>query len=133
MHARTRRKKRTTSMEATTGERDADEEEDDEIDRQLDKLRQFHHQQRDLTTTPRNPVAPASLSSLASKNLELIFLRKTRLSVCFYIVFLRRFLPASVRGVRFFPIFKKHDFSICPKTILGCSELKLSKKNIYIK
>jgi hypothetical protein len=74
MYTRTRRKKRTTSTEATTGERDADEE-DDDVDSQLAKLRQYHHQQRDLSTIP-SPNAPASLPSVTGKNLELIFPRK---------------------------------------------------------
>jgi hypothetical protein len=61
MYTRARRKKRTESMEVTTGERDADEEEDDN-DSQLIKGRQYH-QQRELSTTN----TPASLSSLGGK------------------------------------------------------------------
>ncbi|CAF4196048.1 unnamed protein product [Rotaria sp. Silwood2] len=63
MYTKTRRKKRTDSMEANTGERDADEEGDDN-DSQLSKVRQSHDRQRDLSKTI-NPVASASLSSLA--------------------------------------------------------------------
>ncbi|CAF4137821.1 unnamed protein product, partial [Rotaria magnacalcarata] len=63
MYTRTRRKKRTTSMEATTGEREADEEGDDN-DSQISKVKQDHDRQKDLSKTI-NLVAPASLSSLA--------------------------------------------------------------------
>ncbi|CAF3270015.1 unnamed protein product, partial [Rotaria sp. Silwood2] len=63
MYARTRRKKRTESMEATAGERDVDEEGDDN-DSQLSKVRQSHDRQIDLSKTT-NPVPSASLSSLA--------------------------------------------------------------------
>ncbi|CAF3649586.1 unnamed protein product [Rotaria sp. Silwood1] len=63
MYPRTRRKKRTESMEATAGERDPDEEADDN-DSQLSKARQSHDRQRDLSKTT-SPVTPASLSSLA--------------------------------------------------------------------
>ncbi|CAF3487526.1 unnamed protein product [Rotaria socialis] len=63
MYTRTRRKKRTTSMEATTGEREADEE-DNNNDSQISKVKQDHDRQKDLPKTI-NLVAPASLSSLA--------------------------------------------------------------------
>ncbi|CAF4644337.1 unnamed protein product [Rotaria socialis] len=62
MYTRTGRKKRTTSMEATTGEREADEE-DNNNDSQISKVKQDHDRQKDLPKTI-NLVAPASLSSL---------------------------------------------------------------------
>lgn len=65
MHARTRRKKRTESMEATAGERDADEEDDDN-DSQLFRDRPVA-QRRNLSTTTTNPPTSASLFSLAGK------------------------------------------------------------------
>ena len=66
MYARTRRKKRTESMEVTAGERDADEEDDDN-DSQLFRDRPTA-QRRDLsTTTTTNPPTSASLFSLAGK------------------------------------------------------------------
>ncbi|CAF4747785.1 unnamed protein product [Rotaria magnacalcarata] len=71
MYTRTRRKKRTTSMEATTGEREADEEGDDN-DSQISKVKQDHDRQKDLSKTI-NLVAPASLSSLAGKNYKKTF------------------------------------------------------------
>ncbi|CAF0987761.1 unnamed protein product [Rotaria sordida] len=64
MYTRTRRKKRTASMEATAGERDADEEGDDNDSQQVSKARRNHNRQRDLSKTT-DPVASASLSSLA--------------------------------------------------------------------
>ncbi len=75
MYTRTRRKKRTESMEATTGERDVDEEDDDN-DNQLLRRRQFHHQ-RDLSPTT-NPVTPASISSLAGKFSKLIYFQEQK-------------------------------------------------------
>ncbi|CAF3454132.1 unnamed protein product, partial [Rotaria sp. Silwood2] len=46
----TRRKKRTDSMEANASERDADQEGDDN-DSQLSKVRQSQNRQQDLSNT----------------------------------------------------------------------------------
>ncbi|CAF1291073.1 unnamed protein product, partial [Adineta steineri] len=62
MYPRSRRKKRTESMEVTTGERESDEE-DDDIIRQVSKVKQYS-QQKDFTNSI-SPIAIASLSSLA--------------------------------------------------------------------
>ncbi|CAF1406211.1 unnamed protein product [Adineta steineri] len=62
MYPRSRRKKRTESMEVTTGERESDEE-DDDIIHQVSKVKQYS-QQKDFTNSI-SPIAIASLSSLA--------------------------------------------------------------------
>lgn len=67
MYPRTRRKKRTDSMEVTTGERESDEEDDDEHSHSKMK-----HQTRDPSKSTR-PTAIASLVSLASKNQHILF------------------------------------------------------------
>jgi len=68
MYSRTRRKKRTASMEATAGEQDPDDDDDDHHN-QLSKTKQ----QRDLSTTTatNNPTASPSLTNFAGK-IELI-------------------------------------------------------------
>ena len=67
MYPRTRRKKRTDSMEVTTGERESDEEEDDDYSHSKIK-----HQTRDPSKLT-HPTAIASLVSLASKNQHILF------------------------------------------------------------
>lgn len=64
-------------MEATAGERDADEEGDDH-DSQVSRERQPHHR-RDLSTTTTNPVTSASLFSLAGNISEGIGIRERRI------------------------------------------------------
>lgn len=70
MYARTRRKKRTESMEATAGEREADEEDDDN-DSQLLRERQQPPppHRRDLSTATANPSTSAPLFTLAGNEL----------------------------------------------------------------
>ena len=70
MYSRTRRKKRTESMEATAGERDADEEDDDNDSQLLKEKEAHHHHRTDILTITTDPITPPSLSSLAGRNLN---------------------------------------------------------------
>lgn len=71
MTTRTRRKKRTSSLEATTGETEADEEGDDN-NSQLSKVKHGHNRKVDASKFT-NPIPPASLSSLAGELFKFIF------------------------------------------------------------